>query len=165
MTPVGHVAFAYLAAAPRTIDVRAPLFVVAGALLPDVVDKSLWLLGVFPWGRTVGHAAIVWAGILALVYLWDLSARPIPWARWLAWGGVSHLVCDLVDDFSAGFESSAYAFSAWFGFPLTNPDMWPWIVRPGFPPTRPVSALELGCYGLVGVYLWSRRRRSFSLAW
>ncbi len=159
MTPVGHAAFAYLAAAPRTAGVRAPIWVVVGSMLPDVLDKSLLLLRVFPWSRTIGHSAAVWAAALCVVYLWDLEARPVPRARWLCWGALSHLVCDLVDDFGAGFESTGYAFTAWFGFPWTNPDMAAWSVGAAFPPTRAVSTLELGCYALCAAYLWWQRQQ------
>ena len=81
MTPLGHAAFAYLATAPRTGRAQAPFWAIAGAMLPDVIDKSLLLLGVFPWGRTVGHAAAIWAATLCVITLWDLEVRPVPMAR------------------------------------------------------------------------------------
>ena len=163
MTPFGHAAFAYLAFAPRLRRAasRAPFYAIGGALLPDVVDKSLMIAGAFPWGRTVGHSAAAWGAILAVVYLWHLAAQPIPRVVWVTWGAISHLVADLIDDFSAGFESLAYAFSAWFGFPWTNPDMYPWIVQPGFATPRDVSAFEVACIGLCIIYIVWRRREEY----
>lgn len=157
MTPIGHAAFAYLAVAPRTSAARAPMWAVVGAMLPDIIDKSLMLLHVFPWGRTFGHSAPVWAAVLCLALLWNLEARPAPAAIWLSWGAISHLACDLIDDFSAGFESTGYAFTSWFAFPWTNADLNWWRVTAAFPPTRAVSALELCCWGLLVMYVWWRR--------
>ena len=129
MNPAGHLAVSYLVARRRWA--WGP--VLAGTFLPDVLDKSLMLAGVSQYGRTIGHSALLW-GTVAL--LWMLAARlRLPTARLVGLvllGGASHLAIDLVDDLVQGLESSGYVFSAWFGWPWTNPDMHPIRVAPLF---------------------------------
>lgn len=128
-----------------------------GALLPDLIDKSLMLIGVTPYGRTVGHSLVFW---LFTSWLWMLAVgRRLPRARWLGLvllGGISHLVVDLVDDVVEGFEYSGYPFSAWFGWPWTNPDMWSPKVSHVFPVwAYATTSLEL--LTLVAVVALARR--------
>lgn len=127
MNVPGHLASAYLLVArgetPRSLARLAPAWL--GALLPDLLDKPAMWSGVTPYGRTVGHSLLLWAALLAL---WLLAgrARPRGWASsgLVLAGGISHLAVDLVDDVAEGLERSGYVFSAWLGWPLTNPDMW-----------------------------------------
>lgn len=126
----GHLAAAYLALArARPGDARAARRSIArlsaialGALLPDLIDKPLMWMGTTPYGRTVGHSLLLWCAGLAL---WLVSRRRslMGPSSLLLLGGFSHLAVDLVDDVAEGFERTGYVFSAWMGWPVTNPDM------------------------------------------
>jgi hypothetical protein len=121
----GHVASAALLARHVSRNDRtASAWLVFGALVPDVLDKGQLWLGTTVYGRTVGHSLLLWGG-LALLRL--LSGRG-PRSLALSMGGALHLAVDLVDDFVEGFERSGWAFSAWMGWPVTNPDMMNWHV-------------------------------------
>lgn len=125
MTPPGHLAAAYLlvrqsAAPARSWQIASAWF---GAMLPDLSDKPLQWLGFTPYGRTVGHSVLVWAG-LALVWLVVRRAQSSHLPGLVLLGAASHLVVDLVDDVAEGLERTGYVFSGWFAWPFTNPDMW-----------------------------------------
>ena len=51
---------------------------------------------------------------------------------WLAVGGASHLLMDFLDDIVGGLHYTGYVFSAWFTWPLLNPDLFPIRVVPLF---------------------------------
>lgn len=134
----GHLATAYL------LSRRAPPLRLAltalGALLPDLLDTPFLWLGFTPYGRTVGHALLLWCGALAL-WLW---ARRPPMGGAVLLGGFSHLVADLANDVNDGFERSGAVFSAWMGWPLTDPEMANVRVLPLLAPMRHmVTTLEL----------------------
>ncbi|HJL19537.1 MAG TPA: hypothetical protein RMH99_27995 [Sandaracinaceae bacterium LLY-WYZ-13_1] len=161
MNLAGHLATAYLVARRRR-RVRWDRLgaVTVGAVAPDVIDKPVWLLGFSPYGRTVGHSLSLWGGALVL-WLVAGGAR-LRGARALGWlvaGGLSHLLVDLVDDLVEGFQMSGFAFSAWAGWPWTNPDMWSWRV-PHLAATRAegTTALELATVALC--LAWMARDRS-----
>ena len=69
----------------------SPLWVVAGAALPDALDKPLAMLGVTGLYHSVGHA-LPFALVLAAAWALDRRRR----ARWgaLAAGWASHLALD-----------------------------------------------------------------------
>jgi hypothetical protein len=74
---------------------RSPAPSVAGALLPDVIDKTLsWVLGVAPSARYIGHT-LVMAGALSAGAAGLFGRRPA-----LAFCGayVVHLLGDLWDE-------------------------------------------------------------------
>lgn len=127
VTPPGHLAVGYLVARgslPRLGSSVAPALL--GALLPDLMDKPALWMGFTPYGRTVGHSAIVWA-LFSLAWVVAFRRRAsvsASIAGFVVLGGLSHLAIDLVDDVIEGLERSGYVFSAWFGWPFTNPDMW-----------------------------------------
>jgi hypothetical protein len=129
-----------------------------GALLPDLVDKPALYLGLTPYGRTVGHGVLVWAllSVVWAVALWRRGSTAGALAGWVLLGGLSHLVIDLIDDVVEGLERSGYVFSAWFGWPLTNPDMWnvksPHVLAPM---AHAVTTLELVT---VAACLWHAAR-------
>lgn len=158
MNVAGHLALAYLLARRRRRAWLARLEAIAlGALLPDLIDKSLMLIGATPHGRTVGHSFVFW---LFVTWLWMLAVgRRLPRAGWLGGvlvGGISHLAVDFVDDVVEGVEHSGYIFSAWFGWPWTNPDMWQPRVEHLFPTWEfATSSLEL--VTLIAVALLARR--------
>lgn len=158
MYVAGHIATAYFVARrdgrPRVASRIAPAWL--GALLPDLVDKPAQWIGLTPYGRAVGHSALLWAA-LALVWLAVLwRPRSANHAAFLLLGGLSHLAIDLVDDVVEGLERSGYVFSAWFGWPITNPDMWnvsaPHVLAPA---TYAVTTLEMAT---VAACLWHAAR-------
>lgn len=69
-------------------DLSTPL-VVAGAALPDVVDKPLAMAGVTPQYQTVGHSLLALCGALVVVFV---RREWTPF--WVGWA--SHLSLDAV---------------------------------------------------------------------
>lgn len=62
-------------------------WIIAGAALPDLIDKPLAMVGVVDLYHTVGHS------LLALVVLGILATRGTEWfALWIGW--ISHLALD-----------------------------------------------------------------------
>ena len=107
MYPPGHVAVAALASGPG----RPFLAVVLGALLPDLIDKPLWLLGLVSGTRGVGHAVLTWVVVAAVA--WGVQVlRPV------AVGGVSHLLADLVDDLLGGVFHTGVVLTGWPLWPM-----------------------------------------------
>ena len=103
MTPVGHVGIAL----PVAYALRLNLAVVfLCALLPDLVDKPLWALGIGA-PRYVAHTLLFVLVVTAAFFLWK---KPYGLAALL--GGVSHLVLDWLDGGSP---------VPWF-YPLTSYD-------------------------------------------
>ena len=145
----GHLAVSgLLARRPRA---RAAA-VLAGTLAPDLLDKGGKLLGLSVYGRTVGHSVLLWAAFAALV---ALGRRRVELASAFLLGGAAHLLADVVDDLSEGLLFSGYVFSAWMGWPFTNPDMANVQLEPVFGPlpgaTTPIEALTLLVFVLVMV--------------
>lgn len=136
MTVFGHVAFAYVASRYRTPSRHVAVLVILGALLPDMIDKPLRLLGVYPWGRTIGHSIFTWALLVGFVLLIDLLLYRLPGSKWVLFGAMTHLVADLTDDIVSGFQFAGFALTSWGFWPLANPDDLYWIVTPlgGFDP-------------------------------
>ena len=85
----------------------APLWVVAGAALPDALDKPLAMVGVAELYHSVGHALLFG---LALAAAWTLNRRGL----WLAVaaGWASHLALDAVHVVVNGRPTDAL-FLAW----------------------------------------------------
>lgn len=159
----GHLAVAYLAGRGWGGAGGAPsswLPVMVGALAPDGIDKTIQLLELSPYGRTVGHAVWVWAWLAALFLLARAGrAAGAAWLGALVVGGASHLAADLVDDVVDGFQTSGFVFSTWGGWPHTTPDTWD--VR-GVPhlfarSTEMVTGLEV--VAVLAVSAWIARPR------
>ena len=137
------------------------LWIVTGALLPDLVDKSLQWLGATPHGRSVGHSALLWVAIMLTTAALRLRGPRLPHAITAVLTGVAlHLLGDLVDDAVEAIQWSGVAFSGWSGWPLTDPDELhlpvlalgePWAFRP--------TLLELGVIALM-VARWISTRPS-----
>lgn len=101
---------------------NALLPAILGALTPDIIDKSFQLIGVTPFGRSLGHSVFFWAPLLLLLMLQDRKKGKSFYAWWV-YGGLSHLLIDLINDFVRGLEFTGYLFSAWMAWPFTNADM------------------------------------------
>lgn len=155
----GHLSVAYLLTRGR--ERAATYAVLLGALAPDLLDKPLRLVGWTPYGRTIGHAALVWLLAWLLWALWRLRApAPSVWrqrALWFLIGATSHLFADLANDVVAGVLFNAHLFSAWFAYPYRTPDDWPWLVGGAWMRCRMCpTPLEVG---VVVLALWAWRRR------
>lgn len=137
MNVAGHLAFAFLSTEPlharqaRLIgeprDLRLDALVMFGALIPDLIDKPLRLIGFTPHGRSIGHALLVWALFACIAVL---SATLYPRMRavaLLAYGWGTHFVADTLDDLVAGLESTGYLWTSWAG--------WPWVTADSFAST------------------------------
>ncbi len=114
----GHLAVAYFVSSSND---RVLWPTALGAMVPDLLDKSVQWVGITPYGRTLGHSVFLW---LVLVLVWIAARARLRWLGWLVLGGISHLIVDLVDDVVEGLQYTGYVFSGWFAWPLTNPDMW-----------------------------------------
>jgi len=162
----GHLAVAYLAlvqarrmegslarrGAPRLdrLGIERLAITAFGALLPDLIDKPLMWIGATPYGRTVGHSVLLWCAALTLALI--VGRRSIGLSALLLIGGFSHLAVDLIDDLAEGLERSGYVFSAWMGWPVTNPDM-AYVQMPHLlePMRYAVTSLEIAT---VAACLW-----------
>lgn len=168
MTPPGHLAFAYLMSrqgAPVIVRARLIACAMFGALIPDLVDKSLFLAGIYPWSRTVGHSAITWALLAAHVVIASVVFRTSPRLErhvagvpWVTIGVLSHLLADLTDDMVAGLLHNSYMLTSWFLWPTANPDQWEWRVSPLLGPTVGLTFYEAAVMGLAtALMFWDRR--------
>lgn len=92
MTPFGHLSVAFVAAVLRGYDRRAVSICLAGAFLPDIVDKPLWRLGVFDTGHTVAHSLLTLVAVGAVVLAVPRFRRAAP----ALIGYASHVAADLV---------------------------------------------------------------------
>jgi hypothetical protein len=93
VTPLGHLAVSVLLARVAGLDDRrAFALVLAGAVLPDLVDKPLAAVGAVPVAHTVGHSVVVLAGA-ALAVAGVARLRP---AAPLVVGWAGHVAADLV---------------------------------------------------------------------
>jgi len=163
MTPPGHLAMAYLTIRQRVPVARraqVALLAMFGALLPDVIDKSLVVLGVYPWGRTMGHSLITWTLVASFLVLIATLVRPLPRSTWVVAGVISHFLADLTDDAFAGFLHTSYVLTSWFAWPLFNPDQFEIRVRPllGAPEVAP-TYYEIAVLGAAVILMfWDGRR-------
>lgn len=145
MNVAGHLAFAFLSteplhartrgrlSSPRDRDLTLDAFVLLGALVPDLIDKPLRLIGFTPHGRSIGHALLVW---LLFTCLAILATTLIPRARSLsliAYGWATHFVADTLDDLVAGLLETSYLWTSWAGWPWLTADAHKWMVTAAYP--------------------------------
>lgn len=144
----------------RAIAVAMP-WTVLGAVLPDAVDKSIQALGLSPYGRTIGHSVLVVALVaLSAAVIARAAPRAAAVVAWIAAGMTTHLFADLLDDLEAGLRFTGYVYSAWQGWPLTNPDMSNVLVRRVTSPCdRCFTALEIATIALAVARAYQLRGR------
>jgi hypothetical protein len=120
--PLGHVGIG-THLIPRRVRERVPWrWLALGCLLPDVIDKPIWLVALwggaesqhFEMARMIGHTAFL-AGAVALVaWRW----RSPQWAA-LAYGIPTHLVLDIVTDYGMGAGWGVW--KSWLFWPFEIP--------------------------------------------
>jgi hypothetical protein len=131
----------------------APLWVVAGAALPDALDKPLAMVGVTGLYHSVGHALLFGLPLLAA---WTLARHRGRWLA-LAAGWASHLALDAVHVVVNGRPTDALFLT------------WPVLVPPdplGLAPIpfalqylwTPAFFLELAVWAGLAVVLHRRFR-------
>jgi F0F1-type ATP synthase assembly protein I len=78
-------------------------------LLPDLIDKPLWVLGVFSDGRNLGHTLLL---MFLVAFAFSLKKRV--YGLFAVCGGISHLLLD-----TSGFMPWFYPFK---GYDFPNVD-------------------------------------------
>ncbi|AFZ72222.1 metal-dependent hydrolase [Natronobacterium gregoryi] len=168
MYPWGHLAVAYLLYSlyargrfrrpPRPAPVLA---VVAGSQLADLIDKPLWLLGVFPTGRDLGHSLLFAVGVIVVVYAVAVLLERVETATAFVVAHLSHLLADIPPRFLLGYPFGT-EFLLWpivshgtFGYSermFEPPELVETVVTPFTDPTT-FLALEFVLFGLA-LALW-----------
>ena len=124
----GHLGFARLLAEPFRRQ-RPLSLLLAGSLLPDIIDKLVFYVSDFsPGTRAVGHT-LLFATFIACAE----KSRSKKWMRCpLAFGISTHLICDYVGDFFA--MPSSYARNL-------KILLWPALGKT-FPPTTHLNFVQ-----------------------
>ena len=91
MTPLGHLSLAFLAGSLLEYDRRLIRLCLAGALVPDLIDKPLFWAGVFDISHTVGHS-VVTLGVIAAAVTMISRLRVLAPA---VLGYATHILADL----------------------------------------------------------------------
>ena len=99
-------------------------WVMLGTVLPDLIDKPLWLLGLAGASRGLGHSIVLWS-VLAIVALIPGAGRNIALGAW------THLVADALDDLLTGVFATGTVATGWALWPMEPTDLWiGWAVAP-----------------------------------
>ncbi|MFB6167545.1 MAG: metal-dependent hydrolase [Haloferacaceae archaeon] len=91
MTPAGHLAAAVIASDHLDHDRRATALCLAGAVIPDLVDKTAWRLGLVETGHTLAHSVVTVTAVAVVLTAVD-AARPL---RPVLPGYAAHVVADV----------------------------------------------------------------------
>ncbi|EMA39154.1 hypothetical protein [Halobiforma nitratireducens] len=96
-----HLAMGYLIAVYSRYPVA---YLVLGSAMPDLLDRSLYWLGLTPFTHTVGHSLAV-ALPVALALAWLFGTRGVAFAV----GWLVHIVTDFLNVLTTrGFSETAY---------------------------------------------------------
>lgn len=149
VTPAGHLAAAVIAGDYFEYDRRAMTLCLAGAVVPDLVDKTVWRLGLAETGHTLAHSVVtlaVVAGVVAVVS----TARHL---RPVLPGYAAHVAADI---------GVAYPrFVVNYGWPLVEQRPTPDVSPVGYWIRYAMSAPGVAEIGIVvaGVVVVARRGR------
>jgi hypothetical protein len=147
VTPLGHLAISVLLVHARRYAGRAAALCLAGAVVPDLVDKPLVAAGVVDVSHTVGHSVPV-LGVAAGATAALPAVRP---AAPLVAGWAAHVAADLVVAYPRFLVNYAWPLLA----PRPTPDdplVAYWLEYAA----GPLGAFEASLVVLAGVLL-SRR--------
>lgn len=123
MQPVVHLAVGYICYAGytrlahrETPGSKSTIVVLFAALLPDLIDKSLWIAGLVPVGRTIGHSLLFAVPLVFLVWyvLHKRDREKLAIAFAIGYG--SHIATDIPWHVLAG-EYEELGFLLW---PITH---------------------------------------------
>lgn len=121
----GHLAVGLYFRERMGITGRYSLWLLAGALLPDLIDKPLMYMGVTPFGRSIGHAPSMWLLVWLCWALWvrvrNRSSFHVGVICVLV-GAASHLLADLSNDALNGWLFTGFALDGWVGWPWWDAD-------------------------------------------
>ncbi|ELY98845.1 membrane-bound metal-dependent hydrolase [Natrialba chahannaoensis JCM 10990] len=158
--PVVHLAVGYICYAlytrwrtGRIPTETAALVAIAGAALPDLLDKPIWLAGLVDVGRTIGHSLLFAIPVVAAVWLLSRVRGQQALGIAFAIGYGSHIATDIPWHVLSGDLHE-------LGFLL-----WPLTPMPEYTGTKPlgtVPALEITVTTLwleavilvAGIALW-----------
>ena len=115
-----------IAAFVATFFYLPAIFAVAGALLPDIIDKSLFMLGVTPCGRFIGHS-IFFAPVIGLITY--LVTRRKSLAIAITLGSLLHLVLDLGYFIPLLYPIKNYPFSSICGPIEITSNILEWVAE------------------------------------
>jgi hypothetical protein len=125
MLPFGHVGIG-THLIPRALRERLPWrWLALGCLLPDLIDKPIWLAAHFASGAVDPHAGLLanarlfghsvfFAGVLALA----AALVPMAWLRAIAYAVPTHLLLDVLTDYGLGGRG---VWRTWLFWPLGVP--------------------------------------------
>ena len=108
---------------PRAVRERLPWrWLALGCLLPDVIDKPVWLVAqwlgaesqVWDTARMFGHTAF----LLAALWIWA-RLRRTPALTALGYGMVTHIVLDIITD--KGMGGGWGVWKSWLFWPFEIP--------------------------------------------
>ncbi|MDL5361498.1 hypothetical protein [Halalkalicoccus sp. NIPERK01] len=108
-----HVAIGYVIGRKTALDTR---WCVLGSIVPDLVDKTLGSLGVFPAYQTVSHSLLGLSVVAALLF-----GRYGPPTVGVAVGWTAHLAADVLQLFVNGRGDHAVAMLGWPVLHWENP--------------------------------------------
>jgi hypothetical protein len=120
--PLGHVGIG-THLVPRAVRERLPWrWLALGCLLPDVIDKPIWLVAqwvgaespLWDTARMVGHTAF----LLAALFVWS-RVRRTPQLIALVYGIPTHLVLDILTD--KGMGGGWGVWKSWLFWPFEVP--------------------------------------------
>ncbi|MCX8179249.1 MAG: metal-dependent hydrolase [Candidatus Aenigmarchaeota archaeon] len=89
MFPLAHIGITALIASLLSLS---PLIAIIASQIPDLIDKPLYILGVFPSGRYIGHTLFAIIILTILIYLFS---RKKILAISFCFGMLMHLLQDL----------------------------------------------------------------------
>ena len=105
MYPLGHIGIAAFVA---TLFFLPALYAVLGGILPDVLDKVFFTLGILPCGRSFFHS--LFFGPLAAAIVFALT-RNKKYAVAIWFGAYSHLILDAANFVPWFYPVVSYAFN------------------------------------------------------
>lgn len=138
----------------RRLDARSSAILIASSVLPDLIDKSVYLTGLAPVSRNVTHNVGLWVCVTALWLLYTRRWKNTAAATLILAGVWCHIITDFVDDAVGGVCQHGWVVESWFLWPLLR-NTSHFILIPGYPDARgaiPVSPLEIISY--VGFAIW-----------
>lgn len=138
----------------RRLDARSSAILVCASLLPDLIDKSIYLCGLTHVSRNITHNVGLWVCVTAAWLIATRRRGKGALTELLLAGIWCHLITDFVDDAVGGVCQHGWVMESWFVWPLLHNTSF-FILLRGYPEVAAsisISPLELISY--VGFVLW-----------